>query len=276
MAFRIDPAAPVWQRTTLEPRTAQPPLATDIDVDVCVVGGGYTGLSAALGVASAGMRVAVLEAATIGSGSSGRNVGAVLAQHSRSSPREVIARLGPARGERYNELVADAARRVFALVATHSIRCDAIIQGWIQPAHCPSALHRIRQFHDEWRAFGARVAWLDRGEVADVLGATGYLGGWETSQAGHINPHALATGLARACEQAGARIFENTQALSLTRLVAKWHIGTRHGNVFAREVFLATNAFTDNLWPTLAATLIPVQIYAVATNPVPPDVRAAV
>ena len=271
--FEIDWRTPhLWAQISKEPVRARPALTGEHHADVAIIGGGYTGLSTALSLAEAGLRTIVIEANAIGSAASGRNNGLVIPHHSKGSPTEIRSALGPVHGPRYNDLVRDAARDAFTLIRERQIRCDAVDRGWIQPAHSPEALARVRTVFEQWRAEGAAVEWLDPDAVGERVGSR-YLGGWQASNGGHVNPFALAQGLARAAEAAGARIVEGSRVTTLRRDERIWRLGTADGSVEAEQVFLATNALTDKIWPGLAQTLIPVQIYQAATAPVPDDLR---
>ena len=209
--FPIDWQTPhLWAKTSKEPARAYAPLVGEHAVDVAVVGGGFTGLAAALALADAGLHVIVLEGNAIGSGASGRNNGLVIPHHSKAAPAEIGKLLGPIYGPRYNALVGAAARDAFALIRERQIRCDAIEKGWIQPAHSPDTLTRLKDLTEQWAAAGASVEWLDAEAVRQRVGSR-YRGGWLARDGGHINPFALAHGLARVVEGAGATIARRLQ-----------------------------------------------------------------
>lgn len=274
--FAIDWKTPhLWRKTAEETRPVAPPLEGDIEVDAAVVGGGFTGMAPALEMASEGLSVALVEGNEIGSAASGRNNGLVIPHHSKATPAEMVAALGPIHGERYNRLVAGAAKQAFALMARHSIACHGVQRGWMQPAHNEATLARIRQFHDEWKAFGCDVEWLDEGAATASLG-TSYRGAWMAREGGHINPYALTQGLARACESAGVRLFENSKVTDLAPEGGRWRLRTAGGSVLARQVLLATNALTARIWPKLAQAVIPMQVYQVATKPLSHNLRGAI
>jgi glycine/D-amino acid oxidase-like deaminating enzyme len=274
--FQIDWQSPhLWRKTSKQPQIVRPALKGDIEVDVAVVGGGFTGLSPALVMAEAGMRVAVLEGNEIGSAASGRNNGLVIPHHSKASPSEIMTAFGPVHGERYNTLVAGAAKTAFDLMRRHGIDCDAVENGWIQPAHSPQALARVRRFYEEWKAFGSDVEWLDAEAVTEAVGSR-YHGGWLAREGGHINPFALAQGLATAADQAGVWIYENTKVSGLTPDGGRWRLATPDGTVLAGQVLLASNALTGKLWPGLGQAVIPMQVYQAATAPVSGNLRAKI
>ncbi|MGQ3214437.1 NAD(P)/FAD-dependent oxidoreductase [Shinella sp.] len=270
--FDVDWKSPhLWRKTTAT-RNASPALTDDLETDVLVVGGGFTGLAAALGARDSGANVVLLEGNEIGSAASGRNNGLVISHHSKASPSELEASFGKVHGARFNALVAGAADVAFGLMQRFGIDAHQVQEGWIQPAHTKATLARARRFHDEWRAFGAHVSWLDRDEVTERVGSP-YLGGWMVRNSGHINPFAMTVGLAGAVEREGVKLFENTRALRLERVAAGWKVYAGSGSVTARAVVLATNALTDDLWPGLKHTLIPMKVFQAATEPLAEDLR---
>jgi glycine/D-amino acid oxidase-like deaminating enzyme len=279
--MQVDTATPHhWRKISREPdaATIERPgrLAAEETANLAVIGGGFTGLSAALAAAEAGAAVVLLEADYIGAGASGRNNGMVVPHHSRASPGEIERALGAARGGRYNALVAGAARSLFALIARHGIKCDAVEKGWIQPAHSVATLARARTIHDEWRAFGADVAWLDAATLRERLGGPGYLGGWLAGEGGHINPYALAQGIARAAGGAGVRIHAGQRVSAVQPDGSGWRIAAGGVTLRARQVLIATNALTGAFWPELAKAMIPVKLYQTASRPLGDNLRRTI
>ncbi|MDX3929482.1 MAG: FAD-dependent oxidoreductase [Shinella sp.] len=273
--FEVDWRTPhLWRKTTAA-RTTSPALTRDIETDVLVVGGGFTGLASALGARDSGAGVALLEGNEIGSAASGRNNGLVISHHSKASPSEFEKVFGKSHGDRFNALVAGAADVAFGLMQRFGIDAHQVQEGWIQPAHTAATLARARQFHDEWKAFGADVSWFDRDEVTRRVGSP-YLGGWMVHNSGHINPFAMTVGLAGAIEREGVQLFENTRATRLEKVEQGWKVHTSKGSVTAREVILATNALTDALWPGLKRTLIPMKVFQAATEPLSDELRAQI
>jgi glycine/D-amino acid oxidase-like deaminating enzyme len=273
--FKNDWKTPHLWRKTSAVRAASPALSGAVEADVVVVGGGFTGLAAALGAREAGMSVILLEGNEIGSAASGRNNGLVISHHSKASPAEFEKAFGATLGNRYNALVADAADIAFGLMQRFNIDAHQVQAGWIQPAHSQPTLARARQFHDEWKAFGARVKWMDRDEISTRIGSP-YLGGWMVENSGHINPFAMTVGLAGALEGLGVTIHENTHATRLVKVGNRWQVKTARGSVTASQVVLATNALTDDLWPSLKRTLIPMKVFQAATAPLPEHQRARI
>lgn len=273
--FEDDWRTPHLWRKTARSREAAPALQGDLKTDVLVVGGGFTGMAAALGARDSGVDVILLEGNEIGSAASGRNNGLVISHHSKASPSEFEAVYGKTVGARYNRMVADAAGIAFGLMQRFNIDAHQVQEGWIQPAHTEKTLARARQFHDEWKAFGANVSWLDRAEASARIGSP-YLGGWMVHNSGHINPFAMTVGLAAALEREGVTIHENSRATRIERLEGGWRVFTASGSVTAPEVVLATNALTGDIWPGLKKTLVPFKVFQAATNPLPEELRAKI
>jgi glycine/D-amino acid oxidase-like deaminating enzyme len=277
----MTPAIPpsLWTATAI-PELACPPLVGTGRADVCVVGGGFTGLSAALHLAEAGADVALLDAGEPGYGASGRNGGQVI-PGLKLDPDAIEAWLGPDRGARVVELVGGAADFVFALVRRHAIACEARQAGWIKAAHTAAALRAATRTAREWARRGAPVEELDRRRIGELIGSEAYQGGFVDHRAGVVQPLSYARGLAGAALKAGVRIHGGTLATGLRRDGPHWVVSTPGGAVRAGQVVLGTNGYTDLAgrdapWPRLAETVIPVHSYLVATRPLPEDLRRAI
>jgi glycine/D-amino acid oxidase-like deaminating enzyme len=263
--------ASVWTATA-EPGPETPPLIGERRADVAVIGAGYTGLSAALHLAERGADVVVLDAGVPGWGGSGRNGGQVI-PGLKDDPDELERRFGPETGRRMWQIAGAAADFVFELIARHKISCHARQCGWVSGAPSAATLETARGRVEQWQRRGAPVELLDRQGIADLTGTTCYAGGMLDRRAGLVQPLAYARGLARAAQGAGAVIHGGAPATALEWRDGSWRVSVPGGSVTASRVILATNAYTDNLWPGLRRTMIPVQSYQVATRPLPEDVR---
>lgn len=266
------PGASLWHAVS-RGRRDRPALQGGLDVDLAIIGGGFSGLSTALHAAGKGLSVAVLEAEFIAWGATGRNAGFVVPNFAKMDPDNILAHLGSERGERLIDFAAGSADLVFDLIRRHAIDCDAVQSGWIQPAHSPAALEKVRSRANQWAQRGRPVAALDRQEVEALTGAKGYVGGWMDRSGGVLNPVGYARGLADAAEKAGARIFEQTRVTSVDRMAEGWTLKTPAGSVRAAKVLVATNAYGGPLNPLLQRTYFPLKVFQIATAPLPREIR---
>lgn len=263
----------LWHAVSGNRRDRGAPQA-GLDVDLAIIGGGFSGLSTALHAAEKGLSVAVLEAEFIAWGATGRNAGLVVPNFAKRDPNDIITELGPERGERLIDFAAGSADLVFGLIKQHGIECDAVQNGWIQPAHSSTALEKTRSRAEQWAARGRPTVTLDAKVVAELTGISGYAGGWMDKSGGVLNPVEYARGLADAAEKAGARIFEKTRVASIDRTKDGWALKTASGTVQAGKVLVATNAYGVALNRTLARTYVPLKVFQIATAPLPHSIRA--
>jgi glycine/D-amino acid oxidase-like deaminating enzyme len=224
---------------TARPVVATPPLDGDRRVDVCVIGGGFTGLSAALPLAQQGVDVAVLEAHEPGWGASGRNGGQVNPGLKRD-PDEVEADFGADLGRRMVALSGDAPSVVFRLVERHQIECDALQSGTVRAALSARDAAAVRASAEQGRRRDAPVELLDRDAVRAVTGTERYACAMLDRRGGQVNPLGYARGLAQAAVQAGAAVHGATPALKVQRN-GIWNVRTPTGTVRADKLILATN-----------------------------------
>lgn len=265
----------LWTATAKESAPSPDPFEPGATVDLAVVGGGFTGVSAALAAAERGQSVALFEARTIGWGASGRNGGQVI-PGLKLDPSEMRAAYGDAAGTRLAEQVGAAAYGVFDLVETHGIDCDAKRGGWIQAAHAEPALQRVQRRGDEWAALGAPAERLDRAELARLTGTDAYIGGWIDRRAGTLQPLSYIRGLAKAAQRAGATLHEGAAVTALTRDGRGWAVTTPAGRLTARHVIVGQDGYADGTVKGLAQTLLPIQSAQVATEPLPKALAARI
>lgn len=268
------PIGSLWAATATT-LTPLPELDAPIRAEVAVIGGGYTGLSAALHLAEQGHDAALIEARAIGEGASGLNGGQVIAGV-KFDPDELQERYGGELGARTVATVGAAPELVFELIAKHRIECDAVRNGWIQAGPSESDLGGMRSRVEQWRRRGADVALLDRAATAQLTGTHSYRCAWIDRRGGTLQPLSYARGLAQAAQRAGSRLFSHSPATRLSRSGADWHIETPRGSVTARMVVLATDAYTDGLVDPLRRSLVMVPSFQVATTPLPPSLRVSI
>lgn len=259
---------PSWYAATATMLPPFPPLRGDATADVCIVGAGYTGLSAALHLAEAGLDVILIDAQRVGWGASGRNGGqAGSGQRQDQDWLERVAGPGPARilwdmAEEAKTLVRDR-------VARHAIACD-LRPGILHADHKPRLVAPHRAYVEKLaRDYGyTEIEPLDRVGVAAATGSDAYYGGSLDRGAAHLHPLNYALGLARAAAAAGVRLHERTRALAVDEGPS---IRTETGRIGARFAILAANGYLGGLAPELAARVMPLNNFIVATAPLGPE-----
>ena len=229
-----------WRNAAVE-QIAFPPLTDNITVDLVVIGGGFTGLNAARVAAREGLRVCLIEAETIGHGGSGRNVGLVNAGL-WLPPDQIKETLGDTRGERLINDLGVGPDRVFDLIKSYEIQCDARRNGTLHLAHSSQAISDLRAREEQWKNRGAPVTLLDAQTTARHLGSDMYHGALFDARAGVIQPLDYARGLARAAANKGVQIHEKTAAVRI-EWDDIWQVTTGDGHVRASKLLIATNAY---------------------------------
>ena len=260
---------------TAEPAPACPPLDGPLSADVAIVGGGFTGLSAALHLAEAGKQAVVLEAGEPGWGASGRNGGQVNPGW-KILPSEMAARYGPERGGRITRMADGTCDLVFSLIDRFAIACDAVRPGYVQGGFGRRGYRMLDSWTREWSALGAEVALLDGPALAELIGTERYDAGMLDARGGNLQPLSYARGLAQAAIGLGARICGDTRATTIERQGAGWRVGTARGTVDAGQVLLGSNGYTDRLWPGLRQTVVPVPSFIIASEPLGQNTRQSV
>ena len=257
-----------WYAATATPFPALPPLSADVRIDVCVVGAGYTGLGAALELASRGVRVVVLEAAQVGSGASGRNGGQVHTGQ-RNDQAWLEKTLGRDAALALWRMSLDARAHLLALIDTHGIACD-YVPGMIHARHRPGG-EAEDAAHVEFMRSGYGYEQLELvGELAlaDELGTDVYHGGLVDRGGGHLHPLNLALGLARAAMAAGATIHERTRATAWRREGGAIVVDTPQGRVTCDQLILTGDGYLDDLAGGAArARVMPINNFILATAP---------
>jgi glycine/D-amino acid oxidase-like deaminating enzyme len=259
------PLPPSLYAQTARPAISAPPLDGSRRVAVAVIGGGFTGLSAALHLAQAGIDVTLIEAHEPGWGASGRNGGQVN-PGLKHDPDQVERDFGPDLGARMNRLSGNAPNLVFDLIRSHQIQCEARQGGTIRAAFGAKQAPDIRATAAQWMRRGAPVELLEREAIRDATATDRYLCAVLDRRGGTLNPLGYARGLAEAAQHAGARIHGGTPATRITRQGTRWLVETPRGTLDAGHLVIATNAYTDDLWPGLRRSIVPVFSGIVATE----------
>ena len=264
----------LWEMTAPPaPQTRR--LTGSAQTDIAVVGGGFTGLSAALHLAERGLRCALLEAQEIGFGGSGRNVGLVNAGM-WVMPDELPGVLGTHYGSRLLETLGNAPRLVFDLVRKHAMDCEAMPVGTLHCAVGRAGLDEIRDRAEQWSRRGAPVRLLDAAETAAKVGTDAYLGALLDLRAGTIQPLAYVRSLARAAIGAGVEVFTESPVTGWQKAGNRWRLQTAGGSLEADWVIVATNAYTEAPWPEVRSELVHLPYFNFATAPLPLDLQKAI
>ncbi len=242
-------------------------LRGETQAAVCVIGGGYTGLSAALHLAQRGVDVALVEQARIGWGASGRNGGQVHVGMRRDQIW-LEKHVGPADARKLWDLSLEARAHLSALIEAHSIACD-FRPGLLHLDHKPRYVPHTRAYveHLQTRYDYPHLRFVPRAEARALVASEAYYGGALDAYGAHLHPLNLALGLARAAQAAGARLFENSPVSAVTPQGEGWRVATAEGSVRAGRVVLACNGYLRGLAPPVEARVMPINNFMIATEP---------
>lgn len=267
LKFANQPHAPSWYAATVNDTASHPVLQGTLDADVCVIGAGLTGVSAALNLAERGYRVALLEASKVGWAASGRNGGQLIggfacgidtfAQFMNEDEVKQIWAMG-----------LETLDIVKSRVAKHKIDC-ALTPGYFTAANKPRDVDELKRWRDEAATrFGyKRFRYVDGDGVGRYVKSARYPGGLYDPDSGHLHPLNYTLGLARAARDAGVQIFEDSAVTRIRDEQGGHAIETAQGKVRAKFVVLACNTWLGTLAPQLARKIMPVGTYVIATEP---------
>ncbi|SDR89744.1 NAD(P)/FAD-dependent oxidoreductase [Pseudomonas oryzae] len=247
------------------PSPKRSPLQGECETDVCIIGAGYTGLSTALFLCEHGFRVTVLEAAKVGFGASGRNGGQIVNSYSRDI--DVIEHSTNAPAARLiGEMAFEGGRIIRERIQRYQIQCD-LKDGGLFAAFTPKQMSHLEAQKRLWERHGhTQLELLDRQAIRQVVATDNYIGGMLDHSGGHVHPLNLALGEAAAVESLGGTIHEQSPVLRIER-GANPLVHTAQGQVRAKFVVVAGNAYLGNLLPELAAKSMPCGSQVIATEP---------
>jgi gamma-glutamylputrescine oxidase len=262
-----------WYEDSAGPRPEHPTLDGDRQADVVIVGGGFTGLSAAVHLAKAGTNVVLIESYRFGDGASGRN-GGQMGTGQRAWAEELESEYGLTRARALFDLAEEAKAHLLDFSTANGIEID-YMPGQLSVAHKP-------RYVDDYKAHAEimatrfnypHITFMDARETAERLGSTLYYGGSRDTGTGHIHPLKLVIGTARAAAAAGAHIFENTQATSIGAQGGKVKVTTARGTITADKCLLAANAYGGDLEPVSASHIMPIGSFIGATVPLSDELK---
>ncbi len=262
--------APSYYAATAIGDIDRPSLEGDHDADICIVGGGFTGLSSALHLAERGYSVILLDAHRAGWGASGRNGGQVAASP-RIDQDSLESLVGKELAHAAWDIAQDANTLLRDLVARFDIPCD-LKSGAIHADHRKRYVAHSRDYVEKLRREYdfQDIRFIDSGEIRELVGSNNYYGGTYDSKAAHLHPLNFALGLARAAESVGAKIFHNSHVVEFER-GDPVRIRTENGLVRARFLIMACNGYLGNLEGTIARRVMPINNYVIATEPLGDD-----
>jgi glycine/D-amino acid oxidase-like deaminating enzyme len=256
---------------TAVPPLPTPPLDTDKQVSVAIIGGGFAGLSTALHLDEQGTDAIVLEAREPGWGASGNN-GGQLNPGLKLDPDTIEATFGADLGRRMIAFAYNTPVFTLDLIRRLGIACEARQNGTLRAAYHAASAAAVEATAEQCIRRGMPVSVLDRNAMREATGTDRYLLAMRDARGGDVHPLSYARGLARAALAAGAAIYGQTPATSLRREGGRWRIETPRAVVRAEKVLIATNGFTDDLWPDLRRTIVPVFSSIAATEPLSDNV----
>ena len=254
-----------WYAASANDKRVRPHLEGDLEVDVCVVGAGFTGISAALELAERGFSVVVLEAERIGFGASGRNGGQIVNGYSRDL--EMIAgRYGHDRAVKLGEMSLEGGEIIRNRVGRYEIDCD-LVDGGFFAAFTPKQVREMEAHKAHWERHGhSGLEMVSRQDVGIYVSTDRYAGGMIDRLGGHVHPLNLVLGEAAAVESLGGRIFEQSRVTNVEP-GERPRVRTAGGSVKASYVLVCGNAYLAPLLPEIHGRMMPVSSQMMATEP---------
>jgi glycine/D-amino acid oxidase-like deaminating enzyme len=259
-----------WHTTVQMPDDSQlAPLPET--VEVAVIGGGYTGLSAARTLAKQGVRVAVLEAYTIGWGASSRNGGMVLTGL-KLGMQTVMKRYGREIAKRLFQCSLNSIDTVEQIVKEENIDCGFARYGHLLTANKPKHFHALEEEAEFMeREFQHKLQLIPRGQQRSEIGSEIYHGALLDECSGGLNPAQYVAGLARAAEKAGASLHARAGVTRLERAGKRFLVETERGRLSAEKVLVGTSGYTGSVTKKLQKKVIPIGSFIIATEPLPDE-----
>jgi len=263
-----------YKRTLGDAQTRYDALAGPASTDICIVGGGLAGLTAALELARRGRQVVLLEARRVGWGASGRNGGSVSPAYSAGADL-IRRRVGQAGYEDLYRLSIEGVEIIRDNIRDLGIADAHKVDGRLRVLRYDD-VDELRRYCDEQQRFGRRVRLLQRDEVRELLRSDAYFQGVYDPDSFHFHPLNYARALARECARLGVRIHEDSPVRSATLAGAVKRLATPEGSVEAQTVVFCTGGYTDGLVPALRRAMLPIATYVMLTEPLGERVREAI
>jgi len=265
----------LWYATA-KPAPATSSLEGQIRADVCIVGGGYTGLTTALELARKKVNVVLLERKELGYGGSGRNAGHCTPTFTHYSLPHLRKMLGEPWASRLIERQTRANDRVGTYMRTYQMDCEWVQKGYVMGALMPRQMKSIEEKTQDYNNVGAKTRLLDRDEIQMITGSPRYYGGWLHEEAGHLNPLSYARELGRAALAEGAHIYTNSPVTGCQAQGGRWLVRTNNAELLADKVIFATGAYTVGGWQGLDKSFKIQKVFVAATQPLSDRARSVI
>jgi glycine/D-amino acid oxidase-like deaminating enzyme len=259
-----------WQATmpALPDRSGRPLPDT---ADVVVIGGGYAGINAARELASRGTAVTLVETHTLGWGASTRNGGIVHAGY-KLGPTALLRKYGPETGKALYQETLESYALIKRLIADEAIDCDFREHGHLELAYGASHVRFLEEAQQSLASVDVTADLIPRERIREEIGSDAYYGALAVPDSALIHPGRYFAGLAAAAERAGADLHEGVRATAIRKQAdGRFVVETDRGAILARDVFVATNGYTDGVAPSLRRRIIAIKSYIIASEPLPED-----
>ncbi|HET6387850.1 FAD-binding oxidoreductase [Hyphomicrobium sp.] len=254
-----------YYAATANDQTRYPALEGTVKADVCVIGGGFSGVATALTMAERGRSVVLLEAKRIGWGASGRNGGQMIG--GISGEATIKKQLGAAGAKLVRDIRYRGHEIIESRIAKYGIACD-LQYGWMEVAARPRHMNHMRAYVEDRikDGDGGGLEIVEADQMPRVLGTSSYYGGYIDRRSGHLHPLNLVRGEANAAAQLGVQIFENSPAIKVHGGAKPW-VETERGRVEAGSIVIGGEIFNRFGQPALKGLMLPAGSYIIATEP---------
>lgn len=265
----------LWMATAVAAPATSELSNDDYHCDVAIIGGGFTGLNAALSLAKEGHSVCVLEAKGLGFGASGRSGGQVN-MGLNMGPDALIKKFGYEAGRRLVNTVTQVPDTVFSSIKDHGLDCDPVQNGWVQAAVNQHFFDQQVNVQKEYEQFGCTMDILDKEQAIARTGSDTFIGGIFNSRAGSLHPLSYTRELARVAISHGAKLFTESPVQRLEQTKGGWLVHGQTGCVHCGKVLVCTNGYTDELVKGLSKSVVPVRSILIASEPLSDNLRKTI